>query len=156
MRFRAETRDKTQALGERLAKRLLPGDVVLLSGELGAGKSELARGIARGLGIAGPVPSPTFTLLNIYGTGRIPLHHFDWYRAEDAEELVASGLEEYIQGDWISLIEWHERAPGLCPARHLLIEIEMTGDDARLIAFTPQGGFRTIDLEEEDLDDSGA
>lgn len=156
MQFITETKDKTQALGKRLAKQLRPGDVVLLSGELGAGKSEMARGIARGLGVEGPVPSPTFTLLNIYQTGSTALHHFDWYREEDQEALMAAGLEEYIQGDWISLIEWHERALGLCPARHLLIDIEVTGEHTRLISISPQGGFRTIVMGEEDLDDSGA
>lgn len=150
MRFKAETVSDIHALGERLAKRLLPGDVLLLTGELGAGKSELARGIARGLGITGPVPSPTFTLLNIYDTGRIPLHHFDWYRAEDPEEISAAGLEEYIQGDWISLIEWHERAPRLCPDRRLMVTVTALDDGARLITFVPQGGFRDLRLEEEE------
>ncbi len=149
--LKTNTKEETQALGERLAQSLLPGDVVLLSGELGAGKSELARGIARGLGIRGPVPSPTFTFLNLYDTGRFPLHHFDWYRAQDEEELLAAGLEEYIQGDWITLIEWHQRAPGLCPEKHLLIEIAMAGDSSRLITFKPNGGFRALDDMKEAL-----
>lgn len=149
MRFQTESRDETLKLGQRLADVLQPGDVLLLSGELGAGKSELARGIARGLGITGPVPSPTFTLLNIYDAGRIPLHHFDWYRAEDQEELLMSGLEEYIEGDWITLIEWHERAPELCPDRHLLVEITPMGEHRRQISLRPQGGFRELSLKEE-------
>ena len=156
MQFKTETSADTRALGERLAKRLLPGDVLLLSGELGAGKSELARGIARGLGITGPIPSPTFTLLNIYDTGRIPLHHFDWYRAEDPEELLAAGLEEYIRGGWVTLIEWHERAPGLCPEKHLLVEIKAADDNARLISLIPQGGFRQLDMGEDSFDHSGS
>jgi len=149
--FKTTTSDETLDLGERLAQHLMPGDVLLLTGGLGAGKSELARGIARGLGISGAVPSPTFMLLNIYDTGCVPLHHFDWYRAQDAEELLAAGLEEYIQGDWITLIEWHQRAPGLCPEKHLLIEIAMAGDSSRLITFKPNGGFRALDDMKEAL-----
>ena len=78
---------ETRKLGERLAALLRPGDTVLLLGGLGAGKSELARGVARGLGITGPVPSPSFTILNAYDEGRFPLYHFDWYRIEDAAEI---------------------------------------------------------------------
>ena len=148
MQYKTRTVAETHALGGRLAQRLAPGDVVLLAGELGAGKSELARGIARGLGITGPIPSPTFTLLNIYGEGRVPLHHFDWYRAEDPEEISAAGLEEYIEGGWISLIEWHERAPGMCPEKHLLVEITALADGSRHISLKPQGGFRDLALME--------
>ena len=147
--FKTTTSDETLDLGERLAQHLMPGDVLLLTGGLGAGKSELARGIARGVGISGAVPSPTFMLLNIYDTGRVPLHHFDWYRAQDAEELLAAGLEEYIQGDWITLIEWHERAPSLCPEKHLLVRVGEAGDEIRLITLTPVGGFRNLGLSEE-------
>ncbi len=151
MRYHTKSREETQRLGQALAQVLRPGDVLLLSGELGAGKSELARGIARGLGVTGPVPSPTFTLLNIYEEGRLPLHHFDWYRADDPEEISAAGLEEYIQGEWVSLIEWHERAPYLCPERHLLVEIKTLDETSRLITLRPQGGFRELGLREEDL-----
>ena len=78
---------ETRALGERLAKELHPGDVLLLWGDLGAGKSELTRGIARGLGITETVTSPSFTILNVYESGRVPLYHFDWYRLQSSEEL---------------------------------------------------------------------
>ena len=86
---------ETRALGERLAGQLKPGDVVLLEGELGAGKSELARGIARGLGVTETVTSPSFTILNVYESGRCPLYHFDWYRLESEEELYELGMDEY-------------------------------------------------------------
>ena len=78
---------ETRALGHRLAQLLLPGDVLLLWGDLGAGKSELTRGLADGLGISGPVSSPSFTILNVYEDGCIPLYHFDWYRLQSSEEL---------------------------------------------------------------------
>ena len=102
---------ETRALGEKLARQLRPGDVVLLEGELGAGKSELARGIARGLGVTETVTSPSFTILNVYESGRYPLYHFDWYRLESEEELYELGMDEYLGGDGIALVEW----PGRCP-----------------------------------------
>ena len=77
---------ETRALGEQMASRFQPGDTVILEGELGAGKSELARGIARGLGVKETVTSPSFTILNVYESGRCPLYHFDWYRLESEEE----------------------------------------------------------------------
>ena len=91
--------EETRALGAKLASQLQRGDVVLLRGGLGAGKSEFARGVARGLGIQGPVPSPSFTILNMYDEGRIPLYHFDWYRIHDSDEIGEMGFEEQIGGD---------------------------------------------------------
>ena len=88
----AVTREDTQALGKRLSASLRAGDVVLLSGQMGAGKSEFARGVARGLGITSAVPSPSFTILNAYDEGRLPLYHFDWYRIGDESELTDMGF----------------------------------------------------------------
>jgi len=136
----------THDLGRALALQLKAGDVVLLTGNLGAGKSELARGIAKGLGVPGPVTSPTFTLLNIYQAPGAALHHFDWYRIEDPEELVLAGLDEEIGGDSITLIEWHERAPELIPAIHLNIVLEPLDETSRRITLIPTGGFRDLHL----------
>ena len=133
--------EETRALGKRLAERLQPGDTVLLEGDLGAGKSELARGIARGLGIRGPVPSPSFTILNAYDEGRIPLYHFDWYRIEDSAEIGEMGMDEMIGGDGIALIEWGNNAPEWLPERALRITIRTLGGDDREISFFPLGGF---------------
>ena len=133
--------EETRALGARLASALGPGDVVVLRGDLGAGKSEFARGVARGLGIAGPVPSPSFTILNAYDEGRLPLYHFDWYRISDPEEIAEMGFEEQLHGDGVSLIEWSERAPEDVPNRALLIRIDTAQDDTREIHFEPRGGF---------------
>lgn len=132
---------ETRQLGMKLAALLRPGDTVLLRGGLGAGKSELARGIARGLGIAGPVPSPSFTILNAYDEGRLPLYHFDWYRIEDPAEISEMGLEEMIGGDGVALIEWSEKAPDCLPENVLLAEIKATGEEEREITLTPLGGF---------------
>ena len=132
---------ETRALGARLARVLRRGDTVLLEGEMGAGKSELARGVARGLGIDGPVPSPSFTILNAYDEGSIPLYHFDWYRIEDAQEISEMGMEEQIGGDGIALIEWSGRARECLPARALRVDIRALGEETREITFTPLGGF---------------
>ena len=129
---------ETQALGEQLAASLRPGDVVVLEGELGAGKSELARGIARGLGVTETVTSPSFTILNVYESGRCPLYHFDWYRLESAEELYELGMDEYLGGDGIAVIEWAERCPETVPEGALKIVLEATGEEMRRIKINEQ------------------
>ncbi|MDO5022174.1 MAG: tRNA (adenosine(37)-N6)-threonylcarbamoyltransferase complex ATPase subunit type 1 TsaE [Eubacteriales bacterium] len=139
---------KMQALGTAFSKVLRKGDVVLLSGEMGSGKSEFARGVARGLGITGSVPSPTFTLLNVYDEGRVPLYHFDWYRIQDPEELLQSGLDEFIGTDGITLIEWHERASDMLPLDCVEISISINSDLTRTVSLTRHGDFRQINLEE--------
>ena len=102
--------DATVALGRRIGERLLPGDVITLVGDLGAGKSCLARGIARGLGIGGRIPSPTFVIVAEYLQGRLPLHHVDLYRLSDPEELIQLGLDELIGGEGVVVVEWPDRA----------------------------------------------
>ena len=124
---------ETRALGEKIAARLQPGDVLLLEGGLGAGKSELTRGIARGLGVTETVTSPSFTILNVYESGRCPLYHFDWYRLESAEELYELGMDEYIGGDGIAVVEWAERCPDAVPDRVIRVRLEVTGDETRQI-----------------------
>ena len=133
--------EETRALGKRLAQLLRAGDVVLLQGDLGAGKSELARGVARGLHISGPVPSPSFTILNAYDEGDIPLYHFDWYRIHDPDEIAQMGMEEQLGGDGIALIEWSDRAKEFLPERNLTILIRAVDDETREISFAPKGGF---------------
>jgi len=124
---------ETRALGERLACGLQPGDTVILEGELGAGKSELARGIARGLGVTETVTSPSFTILNVYESGRCPLYHFDWYRLESEEELYELGMDEYLGGDGIAVVEWAERCPDAVPEDCIRIRLEATGEETRQI-----------------------
>lgn len=124
---------------------------MLLTGGLGAGKSEFCRGVARGLGVTEPVTSPTFTLLNIYdAAGPAPLHHFDWYRLDSAEELLQAGLEEFIGGESITLIEWHERARELLPEKHLEVNLIPVSDTGRHIQLIPHGGFRNLPLKREE------
>lgn len=135
---------ETRELGAQLAQLLLPGDVLILEGDLGAGKSELTRGIARGLGVAGPVSSPSFTILNVYDEGRIPLYHFDWYRLNSADELYEMGMDEYLGGDGIAVVEWPSRCPDAIPEDHLRVTIRPMDETTREIVLTPCGRFHSI------------
>lgn len=138
---------ETRELGARLAEKLKAGDVVLLEGELGAGKSELARGVAKGLGVQETVTSPSFTILNVYESGRIPLYHFDWYRLESEEELYELGMDEYLGGNGVALVEWPGRCPESVPGDCLLIRITAEGENTRRIEAEECGSFRKIVLE---------
>lgn len=144
--MRTRSAEETRALGARLAQQLLPGDALMLAGDMGAGKSELTRGIARGLGVTGYVPSPTFTILQVYDAGRLPLYHFDWYRLSGAEELYELSMDEYLYADGVAVVEWPSQAEDAVPERHLEITITPVGDDEREVTFTPVGGFHAIDL----------
>ncbi|MGN0745965.1 MAG: tRNA (adenosine(37)-N6)-threonylcarbamoyltransferase complex ATPase subunit type 1 TsaE [Aristaeellaceae bacterium] len=139
---------ETRACGERLARQLRAGDVLLLMGNLGAGKSELTRGIARGLGVTNTVTSPSFTILNVYEDGRVPLYHFDWYRLQSAEELFELGMEEYLGGDGVAVVEWPSQCPEAIPADYLEVAIEPVGETDRRLTLTPRGAFRNVSMEE--------
>ncbi len=147
--MRTHSPAETRALGQRLARLLQPGDVLLLYGDLGAGKSELTRGIARGLGVTGPVASPSFTILNVYDEGRLPLYHFDWYRLNSAEELYEMGMDEYLGGDGVAVVEWPSQCPEAIPETNLTITLTPGEGDAREISFAPRGGFRAVNVEDE-------
>jgi len=138
---------QTQKIGAALSKQLEPNDVLILLGDMGAGKSEFTRGLARGLGVTGYVTSPTFTIMQLHDTGRLPLYHFDWYRLESAEELYELSMDEYLQNGGVAVIEWPSRAEEVLPESYLEVALEPAGDDERRIAFTPVGGFREIDEE---------
>jgi tRNA threonylcarbamoyladenosine biosynthesis protein TsaE len=119
---------ETEAFGERFGKRLRAGDMVLLTGELGAGKTTFVRGVARGAGSSAPVASPTFQLVRVY-SGRVQLAHVDLYRVENSSEFVELGLEELLDQGAV-VVEWGDR---LEAAGTALIEIEHLGGDRRLI-----------------------
>ena len=137
---------ETRALGRQLAASLQPGDVLLLYGDLGAGKSELTRGIAEGLGVSGPVTSPSFTIMNVYDDGRIPLYHFDWYRLESVEELYEMGMDEYLGGDGVAVVEWPTQCPEAIPETHLAVHITPAGENEREISLIPMGEFRICEF----------
>ena len=139
---------ETRALGEQLASRLQPGDTVILEGELGAGKSELARGIARGLGVTETVTSPSFTILNVYESGRCPLYHFDWYRLESEEELYELGMDEYLGGDGLAVVEWAERCPEAIPDTYIRINITATGEEQRQFEICSRHSLKRAAVED--------
>ena len=142
--MRTTSANEMRTLGERLASSLRPGDVLLLLGDMGVGKSELTRGIARGLGIQGPVASPTFTILQVYDEGHIPLYHFDWYRLESADELYEMGMDEYLGGDGIAIIEWPSQCPEAIPPCRLEITLTPLADTVREITWRGVGGFHEM------------
>ncbi len=130
--------EQTQRLGQRLGELLQAGDVIVLQGPLGAGKTVFAQGVARGLEVDEPVTSPTFTLIHEY-RGRLPLYHVDLYRIRGAAEAIDLGLEDYLYGDGVTLIEWAEHAPGVLPAAHLVVELRILAEQKRTLRFVPQG-----------------
>ena len=141
---------QTQRLGHALGACLRAGDVVLLSGEMGAGKSVLTRAAARGMGVEGPVPSPTFTILNIHEGRGIRLYHFDLYRLEGEDALYEMGLDEYMPAaDGAALIEWPQMAAEAMPGDALAVDIRYAMDgEAREITLTPMGAFDEARLDE--------
>lgn len=144
--YRTESPDGTVELGEWLGTLLQPGMVLLLEGDLGAGKTCLAGGIMRGLGVDEHVTSPTYTLVNEY-MGRFPVAHFDLYRLDDPEALFDIGFEEYLDGKRVVLIEWPERAGGYLPAQYLHVMIQGGGTE-RQIMIESEGAVYA-DLDEE-------
>lgn len=132
MTYQTRSEADTMRFAAALGRQLDVGDVLLLEGDLGAGKSVVARGVARALGIAGAMPSPTFTLLIPY-EGEKKLYHFDLYRLADPDEFWAAGLDEFVGGDGIAVIEWPQMAQ-LSPERSIALRIARgEGDDDRVI-----------------------
>lgn len=130
---------QTRALGRRLGTLVRPGDVLALSGDLGAGKTVLVQGIAAGAHSSGYVASPTFTFVRAYG-GPVPIYHVDLYRLDEPRQLDDLGLEEVFDQANVVVIEWAEKAASLLPPEHLWIAITFVDDDnRRLIRFLPKG-----------------
>ena len=129
--------DETRALGERVGRVAQVGDVLLLSGELGAGKTLFVQGVARGLDFDGPVSSKSFVILGQYA-GRVTLYHADLYRLDDPEQVQELALDE-ITADGVLAVEWPERAEWVLPEERLLIRFEVTGEDTRRLHLEPRG-----------------
>jgi len=125
--------EASQAFGESWAAELVGGEIFALHGVLGAGKTQLVKGLARGLGFAGDVTSPTFTIIHEYLGGRLPLYHIDLYRIRSEKEAVDLGLEEYLPGDGVTIIEWPERIPSLLPPETRHWELEVVSLTERVI-----------------------
>lgn len=124
--------EETLNVAADIGRRAGRGDIITLTGELGAGKTVFARGIAHGMGIEDDITSPTFSLMEVH-EGDIPLYHFDLYRIESPSELDELGFEEFWEGDGISIVEWPERAAGRLPSRVTAVIIEYTGTESRRI-----------------------
>ena len=114
----------TREFARKMAENACPGDVICLTGDLGTGKTVFAQGFAEGLGITEHVNSPTFTILQVYEGGRLPLYHFDVYRIEDPSEMEETGFDDYIFGDGVCLIEWAELIEEILPEKRTGITIE--------------------------------
>jgi tRNA threonylcarbamoyladenosine biosynthesis protein TsaE len=140
--LRSATAEDTRAIGRVLAAAYRPGDATILTGELGAGKTTLVRGIAEGLGCRDPVGSPTFTLIREYGGGRLDVVHADVYRLDRVQDVVDLGLDELTDtGHAILLVEWGDAVAELLPDEHLRVELVEPdpGDDARRIELSAVG-----------------
>ena len=134
--------DDTFAFGKKLGEAAEPGTVYTLVGDLGVGKTVLTQGLAEGLGITEAVNSPTFTILQVYEEGRLPLYHFDVYRISCEEEMEDTGYEEYFYGEGVCLVEWAELVKELIPADAVWITIEKDytkDDDYRRITIRQEG-----------------
>ena len=127
---------ETYALGEKIGREALPGQVYTLNGDLGVGKTVFTQGVAAGLGIQEPVNSPTFTIVQVYEEGRMPFYHFDVYRIGDVEEMEEIGYQDYFYGEGLCMIEWAQLIEEIRPenARHITIEKDLDkGFDYRRI-----------------------
>ena len=116
--------EATFAIGKALGEQAIPGQVICLDGDLGVGKTVFTQGFAEGLGIDGPVNSPTFTIVQVYEEGRLPLYHFDVYRIGDVEEMDEIGYEEYFYGEGVALIEWSTLIEEIIPETAIHVTIE--------------------------------
>jgi tRNA threonylcarbamoyladenosine biosynthesis protein TsaE len=140
LELRSPEAGDTRAIGAELAALLQPGDVIALTGELGAGKTTFTQGVAAGLGFDGPVVSPTFTLVREYRGGRLPVVHADVYRLDRVQEVLDLGLTE-IADDGVLLVEWGDAVEGLLPPAHLIVELTVPGDgEERTVAIAATGG----------------
>lgn len=139
MIFESYCEEDTFAFGKKLGEQALPGQVYTLNGDLGVGKTAFTKGVAAGLGIEEPVVSPTFTIVQVYDSGRIPFYHFDVYRIGDIEEMEEIGFEDYVYSNGISIIEWADLIREILPSSYQRITIEKD--------FTKGFDYRKITIE---------
>ena len=139
LKYITESAEETSKIGEQLGRLLSKGNIICLTGDLGAGKTAFTKGIAKGLAVDDYVTSPTYTIINEY-QGRLPLYHFDVYRLNDVEEMYELGYEEYFFGDGIVVLEWADIVRDIIPGERLWITIlNSRGDDSREIIMEPTG-----------------
>ena len=132
---KTKSRAETVKLGRELGKALKPGSIVALTGDLGAGKTYLTKGIVKGLGVKAGVRSPTFVIMNIY-PGKIPVFHYDCYRLKNEAEMEKLGYEEYFYGNGVTVVEWADRIPGLIPKTAVRVDFKIGENNNREIRIT--------------------
>ena len=145
MEFITNSPEETEALGARLAEQLKPGTVIAYQGELGAGKTAFTRGLARGLGCKEPVTSPTYTIVNEYLGGRIPLFHFDMYRLGCADDLWDIGWDDYLERGGVCAVEWSENVAEAMEDP-ILVRLDKLGESTRRITIEGGAGYADISL----------
>lgn len=145
MQFITRSPEETEKIGERLAEVLQPGCIIAYKGDLGAGKTAFTRGLARGLGVNEPVTSPTYTIVNEYLTGRIPLFHFDMYRLESSDDLFDIGWEDYMMRGGICAVEWSENVEDAM-AGAIFVSICRLSDVERQITIEGEGALANIGI----------
>ena len=143
MIYHTNSPEETEAIGQLIASRLQPGTVIAFEGDLGAGKTAFTRGLARGLGATDRVTSPTYTIVNEYLGGRLPLFHFDMYRLHSSDDLFDIGWEDYLERGGICAVEWSENVDDAMEDA-IYVTIEKLGEDSRRI--TIEGGESLADL----------
>ena len=145
MVFYTNSPEETEQLGSSLAQYLQPGAVVAYRGDLGAGKTAFTRGMARGLGVSDPVTSPTYTIVNEYLEGRMPLFHFDMYRLASSDDLFDIGWEDYLERGGVCAVEWSENVEDAME-NAICVTIEKTGDQSRKITISGGEGYADLSL----------
>ena len=145
MIFETTSPGETEGIGRRLAEKLLPGTVIAFRGDLGAGKTAFTRGLARGLGSTDRVTSPTYTIVNEYLGGKMPLFHFDMYRLGSSDELFDIGWEDYLERGGVCAVEWSENVSDAMDGA-LVITIEKTGEESRKITMEGSGQYADLSL----------
>ncbi len=143
MEFMTNSPEQTEALGAALGRKLKPGAILAYRGDLGAGKTAFTRGLARGLGCRETVTSPTYTIVNEYLTGRLPLFHFDMYRLSSSEDLWDIGWEDYLERGGVCAVEWSENVVDAME-NAIYVTIQKTGEETRMIRI--EGGEDLADL----------
>ena len=145
MEFITRSPEETESLGQALAALLMPGDIIAYRGDLGAGKTAFTRGLARGLGCRETVTSPTYTIVNEYLSGRMPLFHFDMYRLASSDDLWSIGWEDYLDRGGVCAVEWSENVADAMEGA-VWITVEALGDDCRRITLEGEKDFAAISL----------
>ena len=145
MQFVTNSPRETEELAKKLASYLRPGTVIAYKGDLGAGKTAFTRGLARGLGILDPVTSPTYTIVNEYLGGKMPLFHFDMYRLGSSDELFDIGWEDYLERGGVCAVEWSENVADAME-NAICITIEKTGEESRRITLEGGDGYADLSL----------